>query len=241
MPIDSAAVGANQRVIQIVGDPVTAGNQQNVITASGDSKSVSGQFAGLVVALPVLENAGGTHDLQRAAVGTTGVAAVETEGTKATYSAGVIDFTPVATPTDFFTLVGSGTKTVRVRRISISGFATAAISVNIQGIKRTTANSGGTSAQPSIAQMDSNDGAATAVVNTYSANPTLGTGVNIRTSKLNLGATGAAGTVTWEFGTRNTRALMLRGVAQCFSLNWNGAAVPSGTLLDIDVEFTEES
>lgn len=241
MPIDSAQVGANTRLIQIVGDPITAGNQQNILTASGDGKSLAGLFAALCLNVRALQNAGGTFDLQRAAIGTVGIPAVSTEGTKPTYSSGIVAYTPYATATDFWTLVGSATKTVRVLRISITGFATSAISVDLQLIKRTAANTGGTLAQPAIAQHDSNDAAPTAVVNTYSVIPSgLGAGVNARAAKLNLGATGASGIMTWNFGNLNDRALVLRGVAQCLALNWNGAAVPAGTLLDIDVEWSEE-
>jgi hypothetical protein len=241
MPIDAASVGANQRQIMIIGDPTSAGNQQNIILAAGDGKFVAGQYAGLIVSVPVLENAATSLDIQRAAVGTTGVAAVSTESTKATYSCGVIGYAGYATPTDLFVLVGSATKVIRVLRFSVSGTATAAISEDIQLVKRTAADTTGTASQPAIAQHDSNDAAASAVVNLYSVIPGgLGAGVNVRTARLNLGVTGAAGTVAWDFTNRNGKGIVLRGIAQCLALNWNGAAVPAGINLDIDVEFTEE-
>jgi hypothetical protein len=176
-------------------------------------------------------------------VGTTGVPAVSTESSKATYSAGILGFTPVATLTDFFQITGSATKTVRVLRISISGFATAAITEDVQLLKRSTASTGGTPTPATIVPHDSNDAAGTAVVNSFAANPSpLGTLTGmVRAAKLNLGATGAAGVITWDFTTRNSKGLVLRGVAQQLALNWNGAAVPAGTLLDIDVEFSEET
>jgi len=126
--------------------------------------------------------------------------------------------------------------------VSISGFATAGISVDVQLIKRSTASTGGTPTAPTIAPHDSNDAAPTAVVNSFAANPSaLGTIVGIvRASKLNLGATGAAGSIVWDFTTRNGQGIVLRGVAQQLALNWNGASVPAGTLLDVDVEFSEE-
>lgn len=240
MPLDSVAVGANQRQILVQGDPISAANQQNIVSAPGDGKLLGGLFAGLEVCVPVLMNAAGSLDIQRSAVGSVGIAAVSTEGVKATYSSG-FTYTPYAVATDFVTLVGSGTKLIRITRIAVSGFATAAISVDLVLIKRTAANTAGTLAQPAIAQHDSNDAAPAAVVNTYSVIPgSLGAGVITRVAKLNLGATGAAGLIVWDFGTRNGRGLVLRGIAQCLSLNWNGAAVPAGTLLDIDVEWTEE-
>jgi hypothetical protein len=241
MPIDAAAVGANQRQIVIVGDPVTAANQQNVVTAAGDARSIAGLYAQLGVNVPILENSSGTWDLQRAAIGTTGIAAHNSEGTKATYSCGVIGYAAYATPTDLLTLVGSGTKVVRVTRVAVSAFATAAITEALQLIKRTAANTGGTASQPSIAQHDSNDGVPTAVVNLYSVVPSgLGAGVNVRAQEINLGATGAGGSVIWDFTVRNGKGIVLRGVAQCLALNWDGAAWPSGGTMAIDVEWTEE-
>lgn len=240
MSIDTISVGGHDRLIQVNGDPSSAGNNQSVLSVA-DARSLSGLYAAVVQNVPLLVNAAGTLDQQRSAIGTTGIPAVNSEGAKATYSCGVIAFTPVATPTDFWTLIGSATKVGRLLRLSISGFATAAISVDVQLIKRTTANSGGTSAQPIIAQHDSNDAAPTCVVNTYSVNPTTGTGGGtVRATKLNLGATGAAGKIEWDFTTRNGKGLVLRGIAQAYVLNWGGVAVPAGTLLDIDCEFSEE-
>lgn len=240
MGLDTQAVGANQRQIIVIGDPTFASQIQSVVQL-GDGKSLSGQYAGLIGSVPWLLNSGGLYDQQRSAVGTTGVAAVSTESSKATYSVGILGFTPAATATDFWQIVGSGTKLVRILRISISGFATAAISVDVQLLRRSTASTGGTPTAATIALHDSNDPAATAVVNSFAANPTLGTIAGVlRTAKLNLGATGAAGRIEWDFGTRNSKGIVLRGVAQQLALNWTGAAVPSGTLLTIDVEATEE-
>jgi hypothetical protein len=79
------------------------------------------------------------------------------------------------------------------------------------------------------------------VVNYYTANPSaLGTGALIRAQKFNLGAAGAAGSVVWDFSTRNSRGVVLRGATHQLVLNWGGAAVPAGTALDIDVEWSEE-
>jgi hypothetical protein len=241
MGLDTATVGSNQRQIIVVGDPITASRQQNIITLT-DALSLTGLFAALAGGVPLLLNPNGTFDQQRSAAGATGIPAVNTEGTKPTYSGAIIGFTPVATPTDFWQIIGSATKTVRVLRISISGIATAAISVDIQLIKRTTASTGGTPTAVTLAQHDSNDAAPTAVVNSFAANPSpLGTsGGVVRAAKLNLGATGAAGVITWDFTTRNDKGLVLRGVAQSLNLNFNSQAVPSGMLCAIDVEFSEE-
>ena len=109
-------------------------------------------------------------------------------------------------------------------------------------IVRSTANTGGTSSNPVITPNDSNNAAATAAINLYSANPTVGIAVGtIRARKLNLGVPGAAGTIEWKFSDVNDQAIVLRGIAQVLCLNFNGQAVPSGTLIDIEVEFVEDA
>lgn len=241
MPIDGVAVGSNLRSIVVIGDPSTAAQMQSVL-ALGDSKNLAGSNAGLVGSVNWLQNASGLYEIQRSAAGAVGIPVVNMEGTKPTYSCGVLGFTPVATPTDFWQILGSATKVVRVLRISLSGVATSGATVATQLIARSTASTGGTPSPQTAMHHDSNDSAPTAVVNTFAANPSpLGTSAGVgRAQALNLGAAGSAGLVVWDFTTRNGRGLVLRGVAQSLNLNWNGAAVPAGTLLNIDVEFTEE-
>lgn len=246
MALDTVTVGANQREIQVIGDPNTSANQLSVSQKhSGDAQAIDSSIFSLVIArVGMLLNAGGTFDRQRAAVGTTGILAVDTESTKATYSYTATAFGLVATATDFVGIIGSGTKTVRVKRIAISGIANAAAAVDILLIKRSTANSGSTPVALTAVPHDSNNAAATATVNSYTTtNPTTGNAVGtLRSSKLNLGTSGAGGTqqLVWDFGTRNDQAVVLRGAAQMLCLNFNGAAVPAGTALDIEIETTEE-
>ncbi len=244
MPLNTHPLGSGESLHIVLGDPAASGSKQSVLTVT-DARALAGLFAALVQGVPLLLNATGNHDEQRSAVGTTGIPVVNTEGTKITYSVGTLAFTPAATATDFWRLLGSATKTARLTRLTITGFATAAISIPISLIKRTTANTGGT--EVSLASTtgihDSNDGAQTCVVTKYSVEPTgLGTnGGLLRAEYLNLGVTGAAGRIEWTFGNRNSKTDVLRGVAQSYVLNWNGAAVPAGTVLTIDCEWTEES
>lgn len=240
MALATFTVGSNQVPVEIAGDPSNASAGASVITIT-DAENLGSLYARLCQAAPMLLNAGGNYDRQRSAIGTTGIAAVSTESSKATFSCGVVDFTPAATATDFWNIIGSATKVVRILRISISGTATSAATVDILLIKRSTANSGGTPTNPAIMQHDSNDAAVTAVVSTYAANPTRGTTANVgRAQALNLGAPGAAGVIVWDFTTRNSKGIVLRGVAQSLNLNFNGQAVPSGMSADVDVEWSEE-
>jgi hypothetical protein len=235
-------VGAEDLPQMVLGDPNLAGQFPSVISVA-DALNLAGKFALLVQGVPLLLNAGGNVDQQRAAPGTTGIPAVNVEGTKATYSCAISGFTPAATPTDIWALVGSATRVVRLLRLVITGMATAADSRDIQLIKRTTDNTGGTIVNPAIPLHDSNDGAVTAVLRQYTANPSgLGTSVGVaRAERLNLGAAGAAGRIPWDFATRASKGLVLRGTSQLYVLNWAGASVPAGTVLSIDAEWTEEA
>ncbi len=244
MPLDTQTVGANQRSIVVVGDPSQASQLQSVLSLA-DAQSLSGKYVAVIGGVPWLLNASGLFDQQRSAIGTTGVAAVSTESSKTCYSVGYSAFTPAATATDIWQVVGSATKTVRVLRIAISGVATAAIAINLELIRRSTATTGATPTALTVSQHDSNDAAPTALVNALTVNGTLGsTGGVLRSQRLNLGAVGAAGIVgaplIWDFSTRNSKGIVLRGVAQQVALSWGGAAIPSGTLLCIDCEFSEE-
>ena len=167
---------------------------------------------------------------------------VTTEGTAATYGVAGVAITPAATPTDVVTIIGSATKTVRIKQVTVSGVASTAGSMDVSLVKRTAANTAGTASTPSIALFDSADGVATAVVKQYSANPSaLGAGIAIANKTLNLGLAGAAGAVVFDFATRNDKALILRGVAQCLAINLNGQAVPTGGAISYTIEFEEDA
>ena len=179
----------------------------------------------------------------QALVDASGRVNVLTESTKATFSVVVPDVTPVATATDLLTISGSATKTIRINKIEIEGVATAQADYDVYVYKRTAANTGGTSAAPSnITAHDSND-TATAGVLLYTANATgLGTGTLVRAGRTVLGVAGTGVPVktTWDFGTRNDKTVVLRGAAQSLAINLGGAAVPAGTSLYVNVEWTEE-
>jgi hypothetical protein len=242
MPISGITVGSSVQQVISIGDPNVASQFEAVLPIS-DNTNTSGKFGGLELASLALKNPGtGNLDIARATPGGVGVIAVSAEGTKNTYSSASVGVTLAATATDFWQLIGSATKTVRILRITLTGIATAAVSRDILLIVYSTADSGGTATQPVIVPNDSNNAPATAVINLYSANPTLGTLVGtIRARKLNLGAPGSAGIIEWKFSDNNDQAIVLRGVSQALSLNFNGAAVPSGTLIDIECEFVEDA
>ncbi len=161
-----------------------------------------------------------------------------------TYSASITALAPAAAATDIFEIFGSGTKTVKVRRIQISGLATAAGAYDFVALKRSTANSGGTSSSPTVVPHDSADAAGTAVVKAYTANPTTGTLVGgMRATKSTVttvaGAIPSILTVFDWSDDRGGKPVVLRGTAQGLAINLAGATMTGGAL-NIDVEWTEE-
>jgi len=174
-----------------------------------------------------------------------GSASVNTEGRKPTYSIILTAFTPAATATDYFTLSNpaASNKICRVETVRIWATATAATSVDFYYYKRTTANSGGTTTAltNNICYHDSNNPAPSGVPVSYSANPSsTGTGTVIRANHAYVGSTAAQLSVTdYFYGVRNGQALVLRP-GELFAANFNGASVPSGLSIFLEVEWTEE-
>lgn len=164
------------------------------------------------------------------------------DGTKASYSVSVLGVSLAVAATDFFTLTGSATKTIRVTQTSIA-FTGGGTVVSAQVIKRSTANSGGTATTPTIVSHDSANAAATAVARSYTANPTLGTIVGVlradRTDSPLLTSTTTPVDVEYTFGDRPSQAIVLRGTGEVFAFNFNGATLSGGTVTGF-IEWTEE-
>lgn len=162
----------------------------------------------------------------------------------ATYSATITALTPAASATDFFTITGSASRIVRVKRVMCFGASTADGTAVVQGIKRSAADTAGTSTTPTVVPYDSTDGAGTAVVRAYTANPTgVGTSLGVvRAGPLStavLASSANAAAMVWDFGGLNTKELVLRGTGQMFALNNGGASFVAGASLTCSAEWTE--
>lgn len=162
-----------------------------------------------------------------------------------TYGAAVVAATAAATATDIMCVSGSATKTVYVWQMQVTGIATTATTTDLQTVKRSTANSGGTAVAMTAVPLDSADAAATATVYYYTANAAaLGTAVgSLHADKYTLtAATGApANTILpYNYGTLgDTKPVVLRGTAQSICFNLNGVT-PAGTVFSGDVHWTEQ-
>lgn len=162
-----------------------------------------------------------------------------------TYSAATGPFASANTATDFFAIVGSGTKTVNVRRIRLMGTQTTAGIVRVLLNKRSADNTGGTSANPTKVPWDSADAAATAIVRSYTVNPAaLGTLVGaIDDAKILVPTTTGVlsqPVMEWDFVGMFGRPLTLRGTAEILALNLNSTTI-TGNSWAIFVEWSEMS
>jgi hypothetical protein len=157
---------------------------------------------------------------------------------KATYVASVTGMsTTIAS--DVFRLSGSASKVVRVTAIEVACTTGAATNSRIQLIKRTTANSGGTTSAATVGALDSSDPAATATATGYTAAPTPGTaGPTVGNGPA---FTSAAGSFSYAktWGARPSKALVLRGTGESLCVN-NAVAIGTSGSWTITVEFTEE-
>lgn len=172
--------------------------------------------------------------------------AAPADGIKATYRYAVLGLAPVATPTDVVEIKGSSSKTVRVRRIAITGVATAAGNMPVQLIRRSAADSGGSMALTALTacKSDTIHPAATATVSTIgTANPgALGTqlGGLAGAGRVCLSAVGSGNGVSPLVFDFDHNALVLRGASEFLYLSMNGASLPSGAVFDVTIVTQEE-
>ncbi len=164
---------------------------------------------------------------------------------KPTYSATRGGFSPTGTAaTDICELRGSASRTVKVRRIYFNGMATTAATDPVAIIKRSTANTAGTGETLVNVPLDSLNAASTAVVEAYTANPTVGTAVGtIADPQFSFGTLTTAGAQAFPshllFGQLGS-PIVLRGIAQAVTVNLNAQSL-SGIVASCTFEWTEEN
>jgi hypothetical protein len=165
-----------------------------------------------------------------------------TQEKRATYSAVATGLALASSCTDFFEIRGAATKTIIVKHIRISGFATGTVQATFLLVKRSTANSGGTPVACTSVSHDSTNPPAKATVQGYTANPTTGTLVGaVRAPVFTLVAPGSnyvADILELSFGIEEDQGIILRGLNELLCLNLNGATV-SGASLSVSVEWRE--
>ena len=173
----------------------------------------------------------------------TRIPVADNEPLRATYAMFITGYVPPANPTDFLTITPSGSKLARIKSLVFAGAATAASNIIVNVMRRSTANTGGTSAAKVGVPRDTLNDASTMNIQLYSANPTsLGTAVGtIDGGRLNLApaANGGIDRLIYQYSWLNDQALIVRP-NDFLALNLAGAAWPAGGVLDFGVMWSEE-
>jgi hypothetical protein len=160
-----------------------------------------------------------------------------------TYSSAIVGLNVANNPTDIFTITGSASKTVRIHNVTVTATQTTSTIRDVQLIKRSSANSGGSSSTPAAVPLDSSNAAATAVVRAYTTNPTVGTLVGTAVAaKMLIGTTTTAFRDAFSYNTpnnSNAQEIVLRGVTEVLAINLNGVT-SAGNLFDISITWSEE-
>jgi len=155
-----------------------------------------------------------------------------------TFSASSGAFTVDSSPTDIFEIYGSASKTIYVTKVVVSGNQTSASSSDVLILLRSTANSGGTSSTLTNVPHVSGD-TATAVVKSYTLNPTTGTLIgNIHYEKMFIpAATGPCTPLVWQ-ANNFCKPVALTSETMGLCVNF-GAVTRSGNSVCVSVEWFE--
>lgn len=217
-----------------LGEPIKVqGTTPQGTTQSGNAVKIGGVYTST---LPTV----GTNGLINIQLDTRGRIITSPDRARTTYSANAIGFQIVNSGTDFFTLTGSASKTVTIKKVVFSAFKIAVGVSDIVALKRSTANTGGTSSTLTNVPHNSTNAAATAVARSYTANPTLGTLVGNLRSYQYFFSTNAVQTQTLviDFG-EGDQEIVLNGTSEVFSLNANAISL-AGNDVNCSITWTEE-
>lgn len=221
--------------------------------SSNQTFSTTTDGSGYLVGASVIRDP--TTGANGAAVDSSGRLVVTTDSAKPTYRAAAV-FTPYATgPLTLFNIQGSDTKTVRVTRIGVAPTtATAAASISGYLQRTSTAGTGGTGVNPTVAKLDTNSAAATAVVTHYTtAAQSVGTttsmggplsqfvvGVPI-VSVPTVTLPSAMQMIFPEYGAVAGQAIVLRGSGQFLNvINTTPANFANAVSMSYFIEWVEE-
>lgn len=159
-----------------------------------------------------------------------------------TYSASFTGLVTATTPTDIFTITGAVGKRIRIKYIYFDGEQTTSSTNRLYLVKRSTANTLGTSTTVVAVPEDSTQPAAKATVRAYTVNPTLGTLVgNLSIKRVRISTAGAAQNPV-EFGGKDGttyKDYVLNSASEVIALNLGSVSI-LGNILTISIVWTEE-
>lgn len=165
-----------------------------------------------------------------------------------TYMAASSAFTPGTTPEDVFTITGNATRNVYVLKMGLSTTQTTA-GTNAWFIKkRSTANTGGTSAAVTAVPLQSGNTAAAGTILQYTVTPTgVGTIIGslwngwVNSAKVDTaGVTGLEGFEV-NFETQLGQPVALLSTSEVLSWSFGAAALPAGLSVLAWVQWAESS
>jgi hypothetical protein len=165
---------------------------------------------------------------------------IQTVEKRATYSAAIQGLVLAAAATDVFCVSGSASKTIIIKHIAFAGTATSSTVSDMLFLKRSTANTGGTSTSPAITPHDSTNAAGTATILAYTVNPTTGTLVgNFEAIKFTLPTTTIQiNERATTYGIEEDQGIILNNATESACLNFNGQTV-AGASINVSVEWRE--
>jgi len=157
--------------------------------------------------------------------------------TTTSYHASTLGLTVAASATDIAVLPGNATNKVILYKIKVSCTQTTAGIVAIQVIKRSTADTAGTSANMTVVPDYSSYAAGISVPKTYTVNPTTGTLVgNLDSNHFGCGQSTTTSDDLYLFNP--PKPIILNGTAEMVVVNLNGVTVTGGSF-DITFEYAE--
>jgi hypothetical protein len=171
------------------------------------------------------------------------------QGGLSTYRA-IFSYPGYTSATDTVAVCGSATagRKVRVTSFAFQAHSTSATIVAYTIVRRSTADTGGTSTNPALIPLNSASPAATATVTAYTAAPTLGTLVGtmqyietltvVATATPSIFGTNLAPTApNQSMDFRD--GLILNGATECLAFNAGGVSSPAGYAAMVTVELVE--
>lgn len=162
----------------------------------------------------------------------------------AAYSAASVNQSLASAATDVWCLRGAANKVIKLQGVRISGTASSNAVVPALLVKRSTANSGGTSSAVTAVAHDPVDAAAAGSVVAYSANPTAGALVGaIRGEQVLFAGSSAPNLViepvVYQFSVYDGKVPTLRSASDSICVNLNAQTVAGGAI-SVDAQWTEE-
>lgn len=168
--------------------------------------------------------------------------AYDNSTSKPSYSSSFV-VVPAASATDVCVLHGSASKTMRVRRVILSGQTSVATADPVGIIKRSGPDLAGTATTITPVAYDTTFAAATGVTEAFTANPTtLGTVIgNIADPILFWGNLSTTAPIRYELNFGELASpIFLRGIGQNIAVNLNALTYLNGKLA-CTFEWTEDN